>query len=45
MKMMSRIDEELKGPSRRNKGGAYSREGKARDEESVLQYFRSIVGS
>jgi hypothetical protein len=36
MRMMSRNDEELRGPNRRNKGGAYSREGKARDEEFVL---------
>jgi hypothetical protein len=36
MRMMPRIDEELKGPSPRNKGGAYSREGEAKDEEYVL---------
>jgi hypothetical protein len=33
---MLRNDEEPRGPSCRNKGGAYSREGAAGDEESVL---------
>ncbi len=37
---MLRNDEELRGPSRKNKGGAYSRKGAAGDEEFVLQYFR-----
>jgi hypothetical protein len=36
MRMMPRIDEELRGPSHRNKGGAYSKEGEAKDEESML---------
>ncbi len=42
MGMMPRDDEELKGLSRRNKGGI-SREGEARDEKFVLQYLRSIL--
>jgi hypothetical protein len=36
MRMVPRNDEELKGPSRRNKGGAYSREREAGDEKFVL---------
>jgi hypothetical protein len=36
MRMMLRNDEELKGPSRRNKGGAYKRKGTFADEESML---------
>jgi hypothetical protein len=36
MRMMLRNDEELRGPSRKNKGGAYSRKGAAGDEEFVL---------
>jgi hypothetical protein len=36
MKMMLRNDEELRGLNCRNKGGAYNREGKVGDEESVL---------
>jgi hypothetical protein len=43
MRMMLRIDEELKGPSHRNKGGAYRRKRTSEDEEFVLQYFRSIL--
>ncbi len=43
MRMMLRNDEELKGPSRRNKGGAYKRKGTFADEESMLQYLRSIL--
>jgi hypothetical protein len=34
--MMPKNDEKLRGPSRRNKGGAYRREGASRDEESML---------
>jgi hypothetical protein len=43
MRMMSRNDEKLRGPSRRNKGGAYSKEGASGDEESMLQYLKSIL--
>ncbi len=43
MRMIPRNDEKSKGPSCRNKGGAYSREGAARDEEFVLQYLRSTL--
>ncbi len=41
--MMPRNDEKLRGPNCRNKGGAYSREGAAGDEEYMLQYLRSIL--
>ncbi len=43
MRMMPRNDEKPRGPSRRNKGGAYSRKGVAGDEESMLQYLRSTL--
>jgi hypothetical protein len=43
MRMMLRKDEELKSPSRRNKGGAYRRKGTSGDEEFVLQYLISIL--
>ncbi len=36
MRMMPRNDEKLRGSSHRNKGGAYSKKGEARDEESVI---------